>query len=219
MTAFTDFQHSIASAQSLTAMYAELRKYRKLGQRGRLAPPHEDILWLPRSAVVASLSSLDAYVHAILYERIPYVLKGNSIPDSLCDAMAKVVPIKNTNSFREALPTISATNVHEELIKRLNAETLTFLSYQAPNKICSAYDMIGHPNIFDEVSAIWPGPRTTPDDIKRLLENFVRRRNQIAHEGDREQNGEVRHMQPEYANRCADFIQNLVSRLNRVVYG
>jgi len=30
--------------------------------------------------------------------------------------------------------------------------------------------------------------------------------------------GAVRHMQPEYANKCGEFVQNLVLRLNRVVY-
>ncbi len=219
MTAYTDFEHSIASAKSLTAMYSELRKNRGLGRRGRLAPPNEDLLWLPRSAVVAALSSLDAYVHAVLDDRLPHALTGNPIPDALCEAMAGIVPIKNAASFRDALPIISAANVHAELARRLGEQTLSFLSYQAPEKILVAYDMIGHPSIFDAVSRIWQGPRTTPDDIKRLLANYVKRRNQIAHEGDRETSGAVRHMQPVYANDCASFVENLVLRLNRVVYG
>jgi hypothetical protein len=219
MTAYTDFQHSIASARSLTAMYVELRRHRGLGQRGQLNPQNEDLLWLPRSAVVAALSSLDAYVHAVLDDRIPQALIGNPIPDALCDAMASIIPIKNASSFREAIPIISSANVHTELTTRLGEQTLSFLSYQAPKKILSAYDMIGHPSIFDPVSATWPGPRRTPDDIKRTLANYVKRRNQIAHEGDRRASGVVRHMRPMYANDCASFVENLVSRLNRIVYG
>ena len=132
MTAYTDFQHSIASARSLTAMYSELRRCRGLGQRGRLTPENEDLLWLPRSAVVAALSSLDAYVHAVLSDRIPGALKSNPIPDALCEAMAGIVPIKNAASFRDAFPIISAANVHVELARRLGDQTLSFLSYQAP---------------------------------------------------------------------------------------
>lgn len=218
MTAYTDFEHSIASAKNLTAMYSELRRHRRLGQRGRLAPPNEDLLWLPRSAVVAALSSLDAYVHAVLDDRIPHALRSNPIPEALCEAIANIVPIKNAASFRDAFPVISAADVHTELARRLGDQTLSFLSYQAPEKILAAYDMIGHPAIFDAVSAAWPGPRTTLDDIKRLLANYVRRRNQIAHEGDRETTGAVRHMRPVYANDCAGFVENLVSRLNRIVY-
>ena len=218
MTAYTDFQNSIASARRLTAMYSELRRHRGLGQRGRLTPGNEDLLWLPRSAVVAAISSLDAYVHAVLDDRLPHVLTGNPIPDALCKAMVGIVPIKNAASFRDALPIILAEKVHTELTTRLRDQTLSFISYQAPEKILAAYDMIGHPSIFDAVSRIWQGPRTTPADIKRLLANYVKRRNQIAHEGDRKTSGAVRHMRPNYANECASFVQNLVSRLNRIVY-
>jgi len=216
---YRDFQHSIASARRLTDMYSELRRHRGLGRRGVLAPPNEDLLWLPRSAVVAALSSLDAYVHAVLYDRIPHALRGNPISDELCNAMANIVPIKSASSFRDALPVILAANVHAKLTARLRDQTLTFLSYQAPEKILAAYDMIGHPSIFDSVSRTWPGPRTSPDILKRRLANYVRRRNQIAHEGDRDKRRRVRHMRPEYANECASFVENLVLRLNRVVYG
>jgi len=51
-----------------------------------------------------------------------------------------------------------------------------------------------------------------------MLAGYVKRRNQIAHEGDREANGAVRHMQPQYAMKVAAFVENLVFRLNRVVY-
>lgn len=200
-------------------MYSELRRHRGLGQRGRLTPANEDLLWLPRSAVVAALSSIDAYVHAVLYNRIPHALKAQPVPNGLCEAMSTIVPIKNAVSFQNALPVISAANVHVELTKRLKNQVLTFLSYQAPEKILAAYDIIGHPLIFDSVSALWPGPRRSADDIKRSLANYVKRRNQIAHEGDRETTGAVRHMRPQYANSCAGFVENLVSRFNRIVYG
>lgn len=196
-----------------------IKKAPRSGSTRAAYPCERRFLWLPRSAVVAALSSLDAYVHAVLDDRIPHALMGNPIPDALCDAMASIIPIKNASSFRQALPIISTANVHAELTTRLSEQTLSFLSYQAPEKILAAYDMIGRPSIFDSVSAIWPGPRTTSDNIKRFLANYVRRRNQIAHEGDREASGAVRHMRPIYANNCADFVENLVSRLNRAVYG
>jgi hypothetical protein len=200
-------------------MYSELRRHRGIGQRGRLPPGNEDLLWLPRSAVVAALSSLDAYVHAVLYDQIPAVLKASPVPDALSNALATVIPIRNGATFNEALPVITASDVEGELTARLKSQSLAFLSYQAPEKIQLAYEMVAQPNIFGSVSALWPGPATSADDLKRVLSNYVRRRNQIAHEGDRELSGAVRHMQPLYADRCADFIENLVNRLNRVVYG
>jgi hypothetical protein len=133
--------------------------------------------------------------------------------------MASIIPIKNSASFQEALPIIGAHDVVAELTGRLKDKTLVFLSYQAPEKIIAGYELIGHPNIFDDASAIWPGPRRTAEDIKRTLANYVRRRNQIAHEGDRDVHGNPRPMQPAYANACYEFTTNLVARLNRIVYG
>lgn len=218
MTAYTDFQNSITAANSLVQMYKELRTARGLGQRGRLTTQNEDLLWLPRSAIVTSLSALDAYVHAVLTDRIPHVLQEHSIPNALAQAMSEIVPIKNAQTFREALPVLAATNIHQELANRLGDQSLAFLSYQAPEKIIAGYDMIGHNSIFDSVSALWPGPNSTAADIKRTLASYVKRRNQIAHEGDREANGAVRHMQPQYASKVATFVENLVFRLNRVIY-
>ena len=97
---------------------------------------------------------------------------------------------------------MSAADVYAELGKCVSQQTLSFIASQAPEKILAAYDTIGRPAIFDSVSDMWPGPRTTPDDIKRWLANYVKRRNQIAHEGDQEASGAVRHMQPKYANDC-----------------
>ena len=219
MTAHRDFTNSISAADSLIAMYSELRRLRGLGQRGALSAANQDLLWLPRSAVVASLSALDAYVHAVINERVPHALRLSPIPQSLCEAMASIVPIKNAEGFRTAVPLLASTDSLAELTKQLKDRNLAYLSYQAPEKIIAGYDLIGESNIFERVSATWPGPSTSADDIKRYLANYVKRRNQIAHEGDLVAGGVSRLMQPVYAQGCAEFVSNLVSRLNRVVYG
>lgn len=219
MTIFGDFQNSIAAADKLLAMYSELRRLRGLGQRGALSAANNDLLWLPRSAVVASLSALDAYVHSVVYDRVPHALRLSPIPQPLCEAMSSILPIKNAEGFRNAASIIASSDSLSELSSLLRDRTLAFVSYQAPEKIIAAYDLIGHNNVFDRVSAMWPGPATSADDIKRYLANYVKRRNQIAHEGDLEHGGNERAMQPVYAHGCKDFVVNLASRLNRVVYG
>lgn len=218
MTAYTDFQNSNSAANNLVKMYKELRIARGIGQRGRLTTQNEDLLWLPRSAIVISLSALDAYVHAVLADRLPHALQQDPVPDALAQAMCEIVPIKNAQTFRDALSVFEAPDIYQELTNRLTDKTLAFFSYQAPEKIAAGYDMIGHHSIFDSVSEQWPGPNSTAAHIKRILASYVRRRNQIAHEGDQEADGRVRHMQPQYASKVATFVDNLVSRLNRVVY-
>ena len=200
-------------------MYVELRQARGLGKRGQLNADNQGLLWIPRSAVVAAISAMDAYIHAVLDERIPLALGQPNIPDTLADAMAELLPIKNGNGFKSAYPILSSGNTPAVLTARLRDKNLQFLSYQAPDKIIAAYSMIGKARVFDDVAALWPGPKTTSDEIKRRLANYVKRRNQIAHEGDYEAGGAVRQMQPAYANNCTDFIESLTLRLDRVVYG
>ena len=218
MTAHFEFQHNIESAKNLTEMYSELRRRRGLGHRGRLPPGHEELLWLPRSAVVAAISSLDAYVHAVLYDRIPRELRSDAIPEALCDAMAGVLEIRNGKHFRGVFRIMSNRKMYRALTRHLRDAKLAFQSYQRPEKIIDAYKLLGHADIFEPVANMWRGPETSSADIKRKLVNYVNRRNQIAHEGDRDANGSIRHMQPKYAIDCVDFTENFVLRLNRIVY-
>lgn len=219
MTAIANFQSSITTADHLLGMYTELRRHRGLGQRGRLDAANLDLLALPRSAVVAAMSALDSYVHSVLYEQIPIALQADPVPTALCEAMSGILTIKNANTFRDALPLLLAPDSAAELCKRLKEQTLGFLSYQAPEKIIAGYALLGKDGIFDSVANLWPGPGTSADDIKRNLVGYVKRRNQIAHEGDHDQAGQPRAMQPAYASDCRDFISGLAERLNRVVYG
>lgn len=219
MSVYVDFENSISAADKLLAMYSELRSLRGLGQRGALSTTNKDLLWLPRSAVVASLSALDAYVHSVIYDRLPHALHRNPVPAPLCDAMASILPIKNAEGFRSAVSILARSDSLAELAKTLKDRTLVFISYQAPEKIIAGYELIGESDIFVRVSSLWPGPATSADDLKRYLANYVKRRNQIAHEGDLEHGGAERSMQPDYARGCKDFVINLASRLNRVVYG
>jgi hypothetical protein len=220
MAAVEQFTTNIAAADRLVAIYRELRSSRGLGARGRLNAANADLLWLPRSAVVASVSALDAYVHAVVYDRLPHTFGQLAAPpDDLCDRLAQLMPIKNANSFKDAIPILAAVNSIEKLLLRLREESLAFQAFQDPDKVEKAYGLIGHANIFEGVSNIWPGPNSTAQDLKRRLHGYVRRRNQIAHEGDMEANGISRPIQPEYAQSCRDYMQSLVERLNQVVYG
>ena len=199
-------------------MYSELRRRRRLGHRGRLPPGHEELLWLPRSAVVAAISSLDAYVHGVLYDRIPHALRAETIPEALCVAMAEVLEIRNGKQFRDVFRIVSKKKIHGALSKHLRETRLASESYQRPQKLISAYKLLGHEDIFELVANMWRGPDTSSANIKRRLVNYVNRRNQIAHEGDRDASGAIRHIQPKYAKDCVDFTENLVLRLNRIVY-
>lgn len=219
MTALLQFARNIDASDKLVAMYRQLRGFRKLGARGRLSGENQDLLWLPRSAVVAAISALDTYVHSVVKDRLPHLfIPGNVIPDSLAEQLALIMPIKNANGFRQAIPLLTAHDTVALLLTRLEVNYLQFQSFQAPEKIIEAFHLIGVDDVFEQVSDLWPGPNTLPEDLKRRLAGYVRRRNQIAHEGDLEANGQQRPMQPEYAIQCQEFLASLVNRLNQIAY-
>jgi hypothetical protein len=220
MTALAQFYTNIVAADQLVAMYTELRRNRRLGFRGRLDAANADLLWLPRSAVVASISALDAYVHAVVYDRSPHLFgQPAPPPDLLCEQLAKIIPVKNAATFRDAIPILSAPDTLAQLVAKLKDKSLRFQSFQAPEKIEEAYRLIGHDGVFERVSELWQGPNTTAQDIKHKLAGYAKRRNQIAHEGDLEVHGQSRAIRPQYAGGCRDFVSILVARLNDVVYG
>jgi hypothetical protein len=77
---------------------------------------------------------MDAYIHAVLEERIPLALAQPEIPDALANVMADLLPIKNGSGFKVAYPVLSATDTAAVLTAKLQNQTLQFLSYQAPEK-------------------------------------------------------------------------------------
>ncbi|MCW5658463.1 MAG: hypothetical protein KIT60_12225 [Burkholderiaceae bacterium] len=219
MTALQQFNRNVDASDKLVHMYRQLRGFRNLGARGRLDAQNQDLLWLPRSAVVAAISALDTYVHSVVKERLPRQFgAGIVVPESLAEQLSQLMPVRNANTFRQAVPLLLANDTLPQLLKKLEENFLQFQSYQAPEKIIEAYRLIGIENVFEPVSDLWPGPNTTAEHLRRRLAGYVQRRNQIAHEGDLEANGQQRPMQPEYAVECRDFVGSLVTRLNQVVY-
>ncbi|MCB9474186.1 MAG: hypothetical protein H6678_10285 [Candidatus Delongbacteria bacterium] len=218
MTPYQEFQNCISAAHDLVKIYKEMRNHRGIGLKGQLDAKNLDLLWLPRSAVVTSLSALDSYIHKVLIDKVPTVLKSNAPPISICAIFAEKYQVKNGEGFRNVLSLINSPDPISELLKKLKEDVLAFQSYQAPEKIIHAYSLIGHDNIFASVADKWPGPASTENDIKRRLTNYVKRRNQIAHEGDFESSGHVRHIKPEYAKDCYEFVEALAKKLNLIVY-
>lgn len=219
MTALSSFLTNIKACDQLLAMYSEIRRSRGIGLRGSVGQQNQDLIWLPRSAVVAAVSALDSYVHDVLYEQIPLVLSStHEIPTSLATAMASVRPIKNADDFRSARQLLASPNTLHELFLIFRKTKLEFASYQAPDKVIAAYSLIGLPDIFEKVSGLWQGPNSNSEDIKEHLARYVARRNKIAHEADLEHSGTPRPMRSVYASDCRSFVDGLVARLNQVVY-
>ena len=87
--------------------------------------------------MVACLSALDSYVHAVLYDRIPSIMRQNSVPEPLCEELASIMLVKNGKSFRNALPLLRSHDSVAELVNRLKEEKLSETDFMAVlSKVC-----------------------------------------------------------------------------------
>ena len=216
MTPKQQFDINIRAADYYVRMYKELRQLKGLGARGQLDSANRYLLWLPRAAVVSALSSLDAYVHQTLYERIPQLLGGphSDVPDELAKMVSSVTPFKSADDVRKLVKLMNSSDPASSLATSIEKGKLQFASFQAPHKIEGAYKLVGVDDPFGAVAAAWPGPATSKDEIRNKLDRYYKRRNQIAHEGDLNLQYNPRPMQPKYASDCRTFIAGLVERLD-----
>ena len=221
VTPYEQFKINKDAAEIYARTYVELRQLKRLGTRGALSDDNKYILWLPRAGVVGAIAALDHYVHQVLYEKIPEKLSGASdeLSDSLCELILRVASLKNVSSVRDNIRFIQSSTGAADIAGEIREKVVKFESFQAPDKVVRAYALLGYADILEDISAAWQGPNTDRAAIARKLDQYVRRRNQIAHEGDLQSNHEPRPITPQYATDCLTFVFNLVWRLNVIVYG
>lgn len=203
-TRYEQFRFNKEAAATYSRSYVELRKLKELGTRGALSEENRYLLWLPRAGVVGAIAALDHYIHQVLYEKIPERLSGTpaGLSDPLCDLIVRVAPWKNTQSVREGIRFIQSSTGPADLAFEIRKQVLQFESFQAPDKVVRAYALLGYTDILEDVSATWQGPNTERAEIARRLDQYVKRRNQIAHEGDLQSNHKPRPITPKYAADC-----------------
>lgn len=221
-TPFQQFEINIESAKSYVKSYKELRSYKALGLRGALTQENQYLMWLPRASVVMSLSALDAYVHQVIFDQIPKILKSqqNNISQKLFELTSNIFAnpkdFKGCKEYYHSI--LNSSHPHIEITNLVKPNLLQY-SYQRPEKILEAYKLINYENIFSDVSSIWQGDKTNEKDIKDKLEAYCKRRNQIAHEGDLEHtSSKPKPITFVFADNCIDFIENLVKRLDKIIY-
>jgi len=135
---------------------------------------------LLRASLVMGVSSLDAYFHS---KTIAYIVRaanhGAKMPKSL---KKRTITIEH---FVEGKKYERRMNV----VRQAMEKSLGFQSLQQPEKIEQAVALIG-------VNSLWSGVAercgTTTDILKADLSKIVKRRNQIAHEGDLSQSRKTR---------------------------
>jgi hypothetical protein len=210
------FRQNVVGAEKYLEMYYELRGLKKLGRRGALSSDDQYLLWLPRATVVSAVSALDAYVHDVLGRDVAKILADDNseISESLSTLVGRVVSAKKPEEVKNALRFIRAPVGAGLLAAEIRNKISRFEAYYAPEKVVSAFRVIGIKDILENAAARWQGPKTSRDDIAGRLDRYTKRRNQIAHEADVDTHGGPRAIAPEYASECMEFVKGLVERIN-----
>jgi len=204
------FEKTIARAESLVDLH------RSAFPRGR--PPasgeHLDIL---RAAVVLSVSALDSYIHDKIVENVVRVVvhcgkKQSGFPGYLLEALKNRLPID------KALALIYRKRPDQE-IQKIIRQHLAERSFQDPGKIASALRYLGLQDLWDPLRRRLR--LTSKKKAKEFVVPYVKRRNQIVHEGDVYKSKKYRHklraISRPFAQRSVTDIGKFVRALDVII--
>jgi len=160
-----------------------------------------DLDWLLRSAIVLAVSAMDAYFH----DKVRYrAARFASAPMPRQLASLKV-PLGEVRKWDEV-------SRKGNVIRRWVVEHLKTRPLQSPNAIAEALKLVGIQGLWNTVE----GDPSARDALLACLNQLVKRRNQIAHLGDRLQSRSsgkaLRPITRDYAVRGIEFVKELVQR-------
>ncbi len=162
-SAKTLFDKNIESAEHCLTLYDGVSK---------LNPKGIDLDWILRAAIVFVVSAVDTYFH----DKIKYRVGKYSL-QNLPPTLAKFeIAISNIASWEKA-------ERKGNVLRNWVTEYLATKPLQSPEKIADALKLAA-------IESLWATIEPDNESRKKLLDRFnalIQRRNQIAHEGDREQ--------------------------------
>jgi len=190
-TAKSLFELNIQGAEQCVAIYDGV-----LGLGSNL-----DLDWLLRSAVILAVSAMDAYYHDKARYRAGKLAR-TELPRKLADLK---IPLSE-------IPKWDKAKRKGNVLRRWVVEYLEVRPLQRPDAIADALKLVGIQEFWNTIE-----PRN-PDREAMIacLKELVKRRNQIAHEGDRLQSRSsgkaLRPISRENAVDAIKFVKDLVSK-------
>jgi hypothetical protein len=208
MTPFAHFDAVWVRCAQLSALQAYLAQ----NVAGVLRP--EEIL---RAEWSARVSALDLYVHELVAQQMRAIFDGQR--PACAGYLRFQLSLDTVLRIRTAASQSDASAAFDLEVR----EQLSYLTFQHPEKIADAIRLFSPIEMWNEV-AIKFGATATNQNVeakrlKQALSLIVRRRNQIAHEGDLQptQLGEPWPIMQSDLSFVATFIENLVQAIDAVV--
>ena len=191
-TAKTLFDQNILSAKECLSVFDGLSKL-KVGV---------NLDWLLRAAVVFGVSALDTYFHDKVKYRVgKFTL--NDLPPQLANFE---IPIRELTAWDGAQRKGNA-------LRNWVTDYLAVRPLQSPTSIADALKLAGIDSLWDRIEPNKAHKSALLDQFNRI----IRRRNQISHEGDREQSRrsgkKLRPIDRVSVNDWITFVEDLVSKV------
>ncbi len=164
---------------------------------------HDQLTDLLRASLVMGISAMDAYFHSkILAYVVKAARKGDQMPKALLKANITVSDFVSATKYKRRM----------QALRNAMQRSLGFQSFQQAKNIEDALGLIGIAKFWSSTATRMAKPL---DDVKKELASHVKRRNQIAHEGDLSQSKKSRNkphdITPKQVSDALDFLDSLVT--------
>jgi hypothetical protein len=156
------FELNIQSAKDCLRLYEGLAKLKV----------KTNVKWLLRAAVVFAVSALDTYFH----DKVKYRVGRFSMNDLPVQLAKFEIPISDLTIWDDA-------QRKGNVLRNWVTDYLSVRPLQSPQAIVDALKLAGIDNLWDRIAPNKDTRRAMLDEFSAL----IKRRNQISHEGDRQQ--------------------------------
>jgi hypothetical protein len=170
---------------------------------------HDQLTDLLRASLVMGVSAMDAYFHSKI---CAYIVKaanrGDKMPNALKKANMTVLDFISAKKYKRKM----------QALRNALERTLGYQSLQQAKNIEDALGLIGITKYWSSIAARIGTPI---EDLKKKLVQYVKRRNQIAHEGDLSKSKKARNqpheLKPNKVVEALDFFDKLVTHSEREI--
>ena len=191
-TAKSLFDLNIESAKDSLRLFDGLYKLK----------PEPNIHWLLRAAVVFAVSALDTYFH----DKIKYRVGRFSLNALPVQLQKFEIPIRELTTWDEA-------QRKGNVLRNWVMDELAVRPLQSPTAIAEALKLAGIESVWDRIEP----NKSHRDKLLVDFNNLVRRRNQISHEGDRQQSRRsgkrLRPIKRKVVADWIDYVEDLVAKV------
>jgi hypothetical protein len=210
MEAVEAFDSTIQRARALIKAHAKLRGPGP-GKRPRF---HSDLL---RAALVTAVSAMDAYFHDKIVRNVSSTIKKTK-PNFPPELVSLLAGRQKANEVVGVLLQISMKARPLAHISTRVARGLSERTFQDPGRIEQGLKIIRVQDFWTSVSNALDVP---PNELKREMMQYVKRRHSIVHAGDlgtsKKMRHQVRQISRTFAETCIESIERFVHASDAVI--